>query len=142
MEHPWAYLRELQASFDPGKLKYTEEYYNVTWMSGGRTSGAGLEGLLWRRLGADGERPGGTELRLERQFDWAGAIGRPAAYVCGKGLVVRRLLRAEGGRDPQVPCKRGILSRKTTRATILRRSSSCRSILTTRSACGPTRSSR
>lgn len=30
MEHPWAYLRELQASFDPGSIKYTEEYYNVT----------------------------------------------------------------------------------------------------------------
>ncbi len=29
MEHPWAYLKELQASFDYGKIKYTEDYYDV-----------------------------------------------------------------------------------------------------------------
>ena len=33
MEHPWAYLKELQASFDYGKIKYTEDYYCLLYTS-------------------------------------------------------------------------------------------------------------
>ena len=29
MEWPWAYIKELQASFDYSKIKYTKEYYDV-----------------------------------------------------------------------------------------------------------------
>lgn len=29
MEHPWAYIKELQTSFDYSKIKYTEDYYDT-----------------------------------------------------------------------------------------------------------------
>ena len=46
--------------------------------------------------GGRGNGRAGTELRLETQFDWAGRHWVvPAAYACGKGLVVDVCMRAE-----------------------------------------------
>ena len=97
MEHPWAYLRELQASFDPGRIKYTEEYYNVTGCPAAEPAEPDWKvffgGGFW---GGRGNGRAGTELRLETQFDWAGRHWVvPAAYACGKGLVVDLCMRAE-----------------------------------------------
>ena len=97
MEHPWAYLRELQASFDPGRIKYTEEYYNVTGCPAAEPAEPDWKvffgGGFW---GGRGNGRAGTELRLETQFDWAGRHWVvPAAYACGKGLVVDVCMRAE-----------------------------------------------
>lgn len=97
MEHPWAYLRELQASFDPGSIKYTEEYYNVTGCPAAEPAEPDWKvffgGGFW---GGRGNGRAGTELRLETQFDWAGRHWVvPAAYACGKGLVVDVCMRAE-----------------------------------------------
>ena len=97
MEHPWAYLRELQASFDPGRIKYTEEYYNVTGCPAAEPAEPDwkvfFDGGFW---GGRGNGRAGTELRLETQFDWAGRHWVvPAAYACGKGLVVDVCMRAE-----------------------------------------------
>ena len=97
MEHPWAYLRELQASFDPGSIKYTEEYYNVTGCPAAEPAEPDwkvfFDGGFW---GGRGNGRAGTELRLETQFDWAGRHWVvPAAYACGKGLVVDVCMRAE-----------------------------------------------
>ena len=76
MEHPWAYLRELQASFDPGSIKYTEEYYNVT----GRPAAepAVPDGTVFFAGGGwrgRGHGRAGTELRLETSLTGRGAIG-------------------------------------------------------------------
>ena len=97
IEHPWAYLRELQASFDPGSIKYTEEYYNVTGCPAAEPAEPDwkvfFDGGFW---GGRGNGRAGTELRLETQFDWAGRHWVvPAAYACSKGLVVDVCMRAE-----------------------------------------------
>ena len=61
-------------------------------MSGGRTK-VFFGGGFW---GGRGNGRAGTELRLETQFDWAGRHWVvPAAYACGKGLVVDVCMRAE-----------------------------------------------
>lgn len=52
-----------------------------------------FEGNFWGHLGKD---RAGTEIRLNRQFDWAGHHWViPAVYSCGKGLVVDLCMRTE-----------------------------------------------
>lgn len=76
MEHPWAYLRELQASFDPGSIKYTEEFtmspdvrrQNQRSRTGRSSSTAAS--------GADGETAGpGPSSGWKRSLTGRGAIG-------------------------------------------------------------------
>ena len=73
MEHPWAYLKELQASFDYGKIKYTEDYYDVDMNPAAEPTAPEwkvyFEGNFWGHSGRD---RAGTEIKLNKQFDWAG----------------------------------------------------------------------
>ena len=97
MEHPWAYLKELQASFDYGKIKYTEDYYDVDMNPAAEPTAPEwkvyFEGNFWGHLGKD---RAGTEIKLNKQFDWAEHHWViPAVYSCSKGLVVDFCMRAE-----------------------------------------------
>lgn len=96
MERPWAYIRELQDSFDYGRIRYTEDYYDtemnpsVKPVPEWKVCFEG--GFRW----CSGKDRAGIEIGLDRQFDWAGHFWvAPAAYSCGKGLVLDLCMRAE-----------------------------------------------
>ena len=91
MAHPWSYVKELQASFDSGKIKYSEDYYTVIDM----TPSAEPAAPEWKVYfdgsfrGHRGKARAGTEIRLDSSFDWAGYHWLvPAAYSCSQGLIV------------------------------------------------------
>lgn len=97
MEHPWVYLKELQASFDYGKIKYTEDYYDIDMNPAAEPTAPEwkvyFEGNFWGHSGRD---RAGVEIKLNKHFDWAGHHWIiPAVYSCSKGLVVDFCMRAE-----------------------------------------------
>ena len=97
MERPWAYLEELQSSFDYGKIKYTEEYYDVEVPPAARPEPPEwkvyFDSGFWDR---GGRGRAGVEIPLNKAFSWAGHFWVvPAAYSCAKGLVVDFCMRAE-----------------------------------------------
>ncbi len=85
MEQPWAYIKKLQASFDYSKIKYTEDYYDVDMNPEAEPTipewKVYFDGDFWGHSGKDRS---GTEIRLNKQFDWRGIIG----------LFLRRILAA------------------------------------------------
>ena len=97
MEHPWAYIKELQTSFDYSKIKYTEDYYDVDMNPVAEPITPKwkvyFEGSFWGHSGRD---RAGTGIRLNKRFEWAGHQWIiPAVYSCSKGLVVDFCMRAE-----------------------------------------------
>ncbi|MGB8454713.1 MAG: hypothetical protein WCD89_20585 [Anaerocolumna sp.] len=81
MEHPFAYIKELQAEFDYSRIKYTEDYYK-------QASGEPkipewkvyFDGNFWRHHGR--ERTG-KEITLDKQFVWDDEDWHiPAIYTC------------------------------------------------------------
>lgn len=97
MEQPWEYIKALQASFDYSRIKYTEDYYDVDM-----NPAAELAPLEWKVYfngnfwGHHGKDRAGMEVRIDRQFDWAGCHWMiPAAYSCSKGLVVDFCMRVD-----------------------------------------------
>ncbi len=97
MEHPWAYLKNLQSSFDYGKIKYTEDFYDDDLNpSAGFSNGEWkvyFGACFWGHSGKD--RPG-SEILIGKEFDWAKHHWViPAAYACGKGLVVDFCMRSD-----------------------------------------------
>ena len=97
MENPWQYLRELQASFDYSKIKYTEEFYDPDMNPDAPQQTPKWEvyfnGGFW---GSGGRERAGKELVVHTEFEWAGHHWLiPSAYVCGKGLVVDYCMRVE-----------------------------------------------
>ena len=94
LPEPWKCLHALNRSFDYGRLRYTEDFapaeppappVKEPW-------GVWFDGGFW---GHSGRGRAGTEIPLDRQFDWAGHAWRvPAVYVCGKGLVIDLCMRA------------------------------------------------
>ena len=88
MPEPFRYIKELQAGFDYSSIPYSEEFcsrnaepaataaaqdWKVTW-----------DGGIWHPRGR-----AGRELIVGRNFDWDGVrVDVPAAYMCGKGLVL------------------------------------------------------
>jgi len=95
IEQPWEYIRALQASFDYSRLRYTEDYYDnemnpvappLEWK-------VYFDGSFWGHWGND--RPG-MEIPIGKAFSWADRYWLvPAAYSCGKGLVVDLCMRVE-----------------------------------------------
>lgn len=94
MDDPYGYIKEVQSSFDYGKIPYSEEYYELV------PDEAETEepperpewkvyfdnGFNSRHFGHD--RPG-KEIPVNKTFPWSGKLWHiPAAYACGKGLVV------------------------------------------------------
>ena len=97
MDRPWAYIHELQSSFDSSKIRYTDEF------CGEETAPAKepvvpawkvyFDGSFW---GHQGTGRTGKEIQLGKQFDWAGYHWViPAAYSCSKGLVLDFCMRVE-----------------------------------------------
>ena len=92
-EHPWGYLKDLQASFDYSRIKYTEEYDETVAERPHQEWKVYFEGGFWHGHGRD---HAGTEIRLDKRLDWAGYHWiLPAAYSCGKGLVMDFCMRVE-----------------------------------------------
>ena len=90
MEQPWAYIKELQTSFDYSKIKYTEDYYDTGMNPDAEPTipewKVYFEGNFWGHSGKD---RAGTEIRVDQQFEWAGHHWTiPAVYSCSKGLVM------------------------------------------------------
>ena len=97
MEHPWRCLRELQASFDYARLKYTEDYYDPEMNPDAPCPepewNVFYGGSFWGQRGSG--RPG-TEMRLHRVFAWAGRSWLlPSVYLCAKGIVADFCFRTE-----------------------------------------------
>ena len=97
MERPWAYIREVQSSFDYGKIKYTEDYYDLVPEPAPQPAPPAwkvtFDGGFWDR---SGRARAGKELPLGKEFTWAGHVWLiPAAYLCAKGLVLDLCARVE-----------------------------------------------
>ena len=95
MERPWEYIKELQSSFDYSRIRYTEDYYDIDM-----NPKAELPVTEWKVyfdgnfFWHSGKSRAGTEIRVDRQFEWAGHQWIiPAAYSCGKGLVLDFCMR-------------------------------------------------
>lgn len=101
MDDPYGYLKEVQSSFDYGKLKFGEEYYELAGEpepEGPRSQpewAVYYEGGFGRHWGRD--RPG-QEIPVNKTFTWGGKTWHiPAAYACGKGLVVDLCVEIDPG---------------------------------------------
>lgn len=97
LEHPWKYIKNLQASFDYAKIKYTDDYYDLTLNHNTTPSlpdwKVYFDGNFW---GYSGRDHAGTEIKVDKQFDWAEHHWViPSIYACSKGLVVDFCMRAE-----------------------------------------------
>lgn len=97
MENPWQYLRELQASFDYSKIKYTEDFYDLDMNPDAPQQTPKwevyFEGSFW---GCCNRTRPGKEVVIQKEFKWAGHHWLiPSVYVCGKGLVVDFCMRVE-----------------------------------------------
>ena len=97
MEQPWAYIHALQAAFDYGKIRYTEDFYDQDMNPSAPLPAAEwhvyYEGNFW---GHHGRERAGKCMPVETHFTWAEHDWIvPAAYVCSKGIVVDLCKRVE-----------------------------------------------
>lgn len=97
MEQPWAYIRKLQSDFDYGKIKYTEDFYDPDMNPAAEPIQPEwkvyFDGSFWGHHGKDRT---GTEIPIGKEFSWADHHWViPAAYSCGKGIVVDFCMRVE-----------------------------------------------
>ena len=86
MAEPWKYIHTVQSGFDYGKLRFSEEFYDVTESPGADDAPwkVTFEGGFW---GAKG--PAGKEIALGKTFFWADDEWLvPAEYVCREGVVL------------------------------------------------------
>lgn len=99
MPEPYAYIKDLQASFDYSRIPYTEEYTpwgpeeplpDPEWK-------VYYDGDFWG-LHTGRDRPG-QEIAVNQQFVWGGNTWHiPAVYACGAGLVIDFCLEVEAER--------------------------------------------
>ncbi len=97
MEQPWAYIRDLQKDFDYSRIRYREEYDDPDMNPAAQPAvpewKVYFDGGFW---GRQGKARAGQEIPIGKAFAWAGHQWLvPAAYACGKGLVVDLCMRAE-----------------------------------------------
>ena len=86
MAEPWKYIHTVQAGFEYGKLRFSEEFYDNVESAFAQDEPwqVTFEGTFW---GAHGKP--GKELKLGAAFSWAGDEWLvPAAYVCKEGIVL------------------------------------------------------
>ena len=86
MENPFAYIKELQESFDYNQLRFSSEYYKLLepveeqppeWK-------VVYEGGFWPRRGRAGK-----EISVDKKFVWGEEQWHiPAVYQCSGGLVI------------------------------------------------------
>lgn len=101
MNAPYGYIKEVQSSFDYGALKFSDEYYNLVGEPEPEGPPEKPEWAVYygsgfgRHWGHD--RPG-REIPMHKTFSWAGKVWHiPAAYVCGKGLVLDLCVEIDPG---------------------------------------------
>lgn len=97
MEDPWQYLHELQSSFDYSKIQYTKEFYDLDLNPEVPQQAPEWTVTFYGDFGGNcGVGRAGKELEIHREFEWAGRHWIiPAAYLCGKGLVMDLCMRVE-----------------------------------------------
>lgn len=94
MDDPYGYIQEVQSGFDYSKILYPKEYYEL--MPNPPETQEPPERPEWKvyfeggfsfhHAGRDKPR---KEIPIHKTFSWSGRIWHiPAAYVCGKGLVM------------------------------------------------------
>ncbi|MDO5559816.1 MAG: hypothetical protein Q4F95_09495 [Oscillospiraceae bacterium] len=93
----WQYLHDLQQNFDHSKIKYTEDYYdpemNPNAVSTPYEWKVYYDGSFW---GHQGRARAGTEIPVDRHFDWSGHHWIiPSVYSCSKGIVVDFCMRVD-----------------------------------------------
>ncbi len=89
MDNPFAYIKELQKSFDYSKLQFSEEYYGLL----PEEEISEIVAPEWKVTYEGGFYPkrgrAGKEIKLDKEFLWANEKWHvPAVYVCTKGMVV------------------------------------------------------
>lgn len=87
---PYWYIKEIQQDFDCSKIPFSAEYYETVGIPEPEKPipewKVYFNGSFWENRGRE---RAGTKLALNRQFDWAGEEWHlPAAYLCGKGMVL------------------------------------------------------
>ncbi len=95
MEEPWAYLHQLQESFDYSKIKYTEDFYDPELNENAPQEEWAVyyDGTIYGHSGRD---KAGTEIPVKKEFQYAGRTFLvPAVYSCAKGMVVDFCMRVE-----------------------------------------------
>ena len=94
MEDPYGYIKEVQSSFDYGKIPYSKEYYDL--LPDEPEAEGPLEPPEWKVYFSNGfssrhyghDKPG-KEISVNKTFTWDGRTWHvPAVYSCGKGIVV------------------------------------------------------
>lgn len=94
MDNPYGYIKEVQSSFDYGRLSFSEEYYELVFDE--PETQEPPERPEWRVYFESGfgiyhrghDKPG-QEISVNKTFSWGGRTWHiPAVYSCGKGLVV------------------------------------------------------
>ncbi len=93
IDDPYGYIKNVQSSFDYGKIPCKKEYYGL--LPKEPNTQEPLERPDWKVYFAKGfcsrhsghDKPG-QEIHLNKTFSWGGKIWHvPAVYVCGKGMV-------------------------------------------------------
>lgn len=88
-EHPWQIMKELRDSFEPGRLPFKKEYYELTAQPRQRLKPEWkvfFDGDFW---GHHGRRRAGRPIAVAQAFTWAGESWQvPAVYCCAEGLVI------------------------------------------------------
>ncbi len=95
MEQPWAYMREVQDSFDYSKIQYTEEFYDPDMNENAPPQEWAVyyDGTIYGHSGRD---KAGIEIPVEKEFQYAGRTFLvPAVYSCAKGLVADFCMRID-----------------------------------------------
>ena len=96
MEEPYAYIKNLQMSFDYGRLVFPKEYNEMvpeadTVKAAVPEWKVTYEGGFYPKLGRAGE-----EIRVAQTFAWGDEIWHiPAVYLCAKGMVVDFCIEVE-----------------------------------------------
>lgn len=90
LARPFAYLKELQASFDYSKLKFKADYYDWVPKQPKEPRRPAWKVFFDAGFGAHhGRDHAGKEVPLGKQFVWGGKVWHiPAMYVCAAGLVI------------------------------------------------------
>lgn len=92
MDHPFAYIQRLQASFDASKIKFTDEYYDVVGEKPdvpAEPQGFSVDfGGGFRKARSEKTRPC-RELVFDYKFVWGDEIWHiPALYLFAEGVVI------------------------------------------------------
>ena len=99
MEHPFAYIKELQEGFDYSRLRFPAEYYKLM-------EPVEEQPPEWKVVYQDGfwtqKGRAGKEVAVDKQFAWGKETWHiPAVYLCREGLVIDFCIEVEPERVRQ-----------------------------------------